>query len=252
MKISFSYMLILALLVSGSLAGQETLFSYESFISSKGDTLNYRRLVSDYDTTAQYPLVVFLHGAGECGDDNRAQLKWAVQSFASKRVMKNYRPVVIAPQLPCSEDWDNLDFQALASRSEPSRYMKVVRELIDATIAAVPIDNQRIYITGVSMGGFGTFDAMLRYPDLFAAALPVCGAWDPSDAKEIAHIPLWIVQGANDPLIDPKWGHAMLTALTDLGSNPGFTQYPETGHFVWLAAYDDEMIIDWLFRQRKP
>ncbi len=100
------------------------------------------------------------------------------------------------------------------------------------------------------MGGFGTFDAISRHPNLFAAAVPVCGGGDPSKASTIAHIPLWIFHGALDHTVSPILSQNMLEALTKVGGNPGFTQYPEAGHFSWIAAYSDTMMMDWLFKQQ--
>ena len=101
------------------------------------------------------------------------------------------------------------------------------------------------------MGGYGTFDAILRYPDLFAAAVPVCGAGDVSKASSISHIPIWIFSGALDAAVDPSYSLEMAEALTKAGAHPGFTQYPDVGHFSWIAAYSDMMMMAWLFRQRK-
>jgi predicted peptidase len=101
------------------------------------------------------------------------------------------------------------------------------------------------------MGGFGTYDAIERYPHLFAATVPVCGGGDVSKVASIAHLPIWIFHGAEDPAVNPVYSHDMLLALTKAGAHPGFTQYPETGHFSWLAAYSDASMIEWLFRQHK-
>ena len=101
------------------------------------------------------------------------------------------------------------------------------------------------------MGGYGAFDAIARNPKLFAAAVPVCGGGDTSKANIFAHIPMWIFHGALDNAVSPILSHKMVEALTKAGANPGFTQYPEAGHFSWLAAYSDEMMMEWLFSQRK-
>jgi predicted peptidase len=101
------------------------------------------------------------------------------------------------------------------------------------------------------MGGFGTYDAIERYPNLFAAAMPVCGGGDVSKASTIARIPIWILHGAEDASVDPHFSTAMAEALMKAGAHPGFTQYPEVGHFSWLAAYSDPLVLEWLFRQHK-
>ena len=129
--------------------------------------------------------------------------------------------------------------------------MKLLIELIQQVIKKLPVDTNRIYITGLSMGGFGTYDAIERYPHLFAAAVPVCGGGDVSCAATIVHIPIWIFHGAEDAAVNPVHSLNMLGALTKAGAHPGFTQYPEVGHFSWLGAYNDELMMEWLFRQRK-
>ena len=101
------------------------------------------------------------------------------------------------------------------------------------------------------MGGYGTFDAIQRYPDLFAAAVPVCGGGDTSKAAMIAHLPIWIFHGTEDPAVNPIYSINMLNALTKAGGKPGFTLIPEVGHFSWIAAYSDRRMLQWLFRQHK-
>ena len=230
---------------------QSSLFSFEKYVDAKGDSLMYRRLISDYDTVTKYPLVIFLHGSGERGDDNESQLKWGVMNFASNRNMKRYRPIVIAPQCPDNMRWSNFSNEDMSLQPTPSEPMKLLIGLINETIEKLPIDINRIYITGLSMGGFGTFDAISRNPKLFAAAVPVCGGGDISKAPLISHIPIWIFHGAQDDVVSPKLSQKMVEALTEAGAHPGFTQYPEAGHFSWIAAYSDTMMIDWLFSQQK-
>jgi predicted peptidase len=101
------------------------------------------------------------------------------------------------------------------------------------------------------MGGLGTYDAIERYPHLFAAAIPVAGGGDPSRASLIAHLPLWDFHGAEDPAVNPRYSREMITALLAAGGHPGFTEYPGVGHFSWLAAYSDPVVLAWLFRQHK-
>lgn len=230
---------------------QVSLFSYEKYVNPNGETLNYRQLISDYDPISKYPLVIFLHGSGERGDDNEAQLKWGVQNFASDQNMKMHPSILIAPQCPVNMEWSNFSEEDMSLLSSPAKPMKLLIELINKTIKEFPVDINRIYITGLSMGGYGTFDAISRYPNLFAAAVPVCGGGDVSKASTIAHIPIWIFHGALDGTVSPVLSQDMVEALTKVGAHPGFTQYPEVGHFSWIAAYSDDMMMEWLFRQRK-
>jgi predicted peptidase len=230
-------------------------FSVNVYKNEKGDSLNYRMLSPDYDTMRKYPLVIFLHGSGERGSDNEAQLKWGVMNFAGDQMMIMHPAIVIAPQCPLNIGWSN--FSRTPNSTEmhlgdtPSKPMDLLIGLIHELIKKAPIDTNRIYITGLSMGGFGTYDAIERYPDLFAAAIPVCGGGDVSKAATIAHIPIWIVHGAEDAAVNPLYATTMLDALMKAGAHPGFTFYPEVGHFSWLGAYSDPLIVEWLFRQHK-
>ncbi len=226
-------------------------FGYEKYVSN-GDTLLYRLLFPDANQHLKYPLVVFLHGAGERGHDNEAQLKWGVMNFATDENMMLHPAIVIAPQCPEKMSWSHFSRgDELKLQPDPSKPMELVIGLIHSLMKTMPVDTTRIYITGLSMGGLGTYDAIERYPDLFAAAVPVCGGGDVSLADKIAHIPIWIFHGADDPAVNPKWDHAMLEALTKAGARPGFTQYPEVGHFSWIEAYRDPMMMEWMFRQHK-
>lgn len=234
---------------------QSTLFSFEKFVNGKGDTLPYRQLFPDYDTLRKYPLVIFLHGSGERGKDNEAQLKWGVKNFATDENMKIYPSFVIAPQCPVNSNWanfaENKNNTNLLLQKSPSKTMELVVALINDLIKKFPIDTKRIYITGLSMGGYGTFDAIERYPNLFAAAVPVCGGGDVSLSSSIKHIPIWIFHGADDSVVPAAFSRNMVEALTKAGAHPGYTQYPEVGHFSWIAAYSDPLLMAWLFRQRK-
>jgi predicted peptidase len=234
---------------------QPSRFATLKYTNSKGDTLNYRLLFPDADTLRKYPLVIFLHGSGERGSDNDAQLKWGVENFATDQNMMLHPAIVIAPQCPDKMSWSNFSRTRISSEMrilpDPSKPMQLVIELIHQLEKSMPIDTNRIYITGLSMGGFGTYDAIERYPGLFAAAVPVCGGGDISKVSTITHLPIWIYLGSEDPAVNPSFSLDMLEALTKAGAHPGFTQYPEVGHFSWLGAYSDPLMLEWLFRQHK-
>ena len=236
-------------------AQSSSLFSHNKYTNGKGDTLNYRLLYPDYNLSRRYPLVVFLHGMGERGSDNEAQLKWGVKNFGSDEVMSMHPAIVIAPQCPADQYWSNNLFsknpEELKLLPVPSKAMELVIELIYQLMKTMPVDTNRIYITGLSMGGFGTFDAIMRYPQLFAAAVPVCGGGDLSKAASIAHIPVWIFHGADDPSVNPEFSFSMAESLKEACAHPGLTIYPGVGHFSWLQAYSDPVMIEWLFRQHK-
>ena len=243
MKTSILFLLLFPIL----LVAQPSRFSFESYKEGANE-LRYRLLYPDVIPGKKFPLVVFLHGSGERGDDNDAQLKWGVMQFATDEAMKNFPAFVIAPQCPKEDTWSNYNGKF---STNPKKSLELVRALIDEMIKNYPVDTDRIYITGLSMGGYGTFDAQARYPDLFAAAVPVCGGGDPKTAKNFKRVPIWIFAGAEDSVVPAERSLEMLTALMEAGAKPGYTQLPETGHFSWLAAYSDPMLMQWLFRQRK-
>ena len=172
-----------------SVLSQSLRFSLNKYID-KGDTLNYRQLYPDSDTLRKYPLVIFLHGSGERGSDNEAQLKWGVMNFAADQNMMLHPALVIAPQCPAQMSWSNFSRDKNSTEMHlqptPTKPMELLIGLIHQLIKTMPVDSNRIYITGLSMGGYGTYDAIERYPNLFAAAVPVCGGGDISKATSIA------------------------------------------------------------------
>lgn len=246
---------VLCLMSTKKTSAQLSRFDSNKFINEKGDTLNYRLLAPDYNTMRKFPLVIFLHGSGERGNDNESQLKWGVGNFATDQMTKMYPTYVVAPQCPKNLSWANIKEKEKRNEIEllpnPSKPMELLIQLIHQLSKQLPIDTNRIYITGLSMGGLGTFDAIERYPSLFAAAVPICGGGDISKAESIKHIPIWIFHGAEDEAVSYKLSVKMVDALTKVGAHPGFTLYPEVGHFSWFAAYTEPLMYEWLFRQHK-
>lgn len=255
LKATTAILLVLFFCCAGinQLHAQNSRFSSNKYINSKGDTLNYRMLFPDSDTLRRFPLVIFLHGSGERGNNNEAQLQWGVSNFATDQAMSLHPAFVIAPQCPEGQGWANTtrNNKSIQMLSTPSKPMELLIDLIRKVTKDFRVDTNRIYITGLSMGGYGTYDAIERYPNLFAAAVPVCGGGDVSKAASIAHIPMWIFHGAEDPAVDPVYSIDMVQALTKAGAHPGFTQYPSVGHFSWIAAYSDPLMMGWLFSQHK-
>jgi predicted peptidase len=249
------FSVILLITLNGFISAQPSKFSREKYISPTSDTLLYRLLYPDYNPSRKYPLVVFLHGSGERGNDNDAQLKWGVMNFATDQMMSHYPAFVIAPQCPENDWWSNFREDTVAWKMHlnpsPTKSMELVIGLIRQMTRNFAVDTNRIYITGLSMGGQGTFDAITRWPDLFAAAVPVCGGGDISRVKQFAHLPIWMFHGAEDLGVMTTYSTDMLDALLKAGANPGCTIYPEVGHFSWFAAYTDPLMIAWLFRQHR-
>ena len=233
-------------------------FEKRTFSGASGKQLLYRMLKPDgYDPagTTAYPLVIFLHGAGERGDDNELQLAEGVKEFAKPETRKKHPAFVIAPQCPLNKSWGHIKkidgHLTLLKTPEPTESTGLVLELLDALPKEFRINPKRIYITGLSMGGFGTWDVLARHPDRFAAALPICGGGIEETAPAFAKVPIWVFHGAIDPEVEVELSRRMVEALRKAGSKPGFTEYPDVEHDSWTRTYRNPEVLDWLFAQKK-
>lgn len=222
---------------------------------SGDDTLPYRLLkpVSP-GSMKSYPLIIFLHGSGERGDDNEAQIKYITDMVLDERTRGKYPCYVIAPQCPKGKLWANYDNakEDPMLNKESTRPMQMVVELIDKIVKEFPIDQSKIYITGISMGGYGTWDLIARYPHKFAAAVPICGGGSPKVVSKIRNIPIWAFHGAKDDVVSPNASRIMIKALQDAGASPGYTEYPDVTHNSWSYAYKEPHLVHWLFKQKLP
>jgi predicted peptidase len=218
-----------------------------------GRSLPYRLLVPpDYDRRQAYSLILFLHGAGERGSDNEAQLRYPeVLRLATDEANPCF---LVAPQCPRRRKWVEVPWNFRKPHRTPKRpslAMQLTIELLAVLEDEFRIDLQRRYVTGVSMGGFGTFDLLVRRPHDFAAAVPICGGADESRADEIAHVPTWLFHGEKDPTVPAIRSRSAFQALQAAGGDPKHTEYEGMEHNVWSRAYLDPELCDWLFRQRR-
>jgi predicted peptidase len=213
----------------------------------KNDTLPYGLLkplkpVPD----EKYPLVIFLHGAGERGNDNEKHLKH-IQILFTTNIFNKFPCYVIAPQCPKKQMWS--EFMAgKPFNATPTRPMQLFLQVLDKVIKENAIDPSRIYVTGVSMGGFGTWDLLYRFPGRFAAAVPICGGADEKIAPQIKHIPVWVFHGASDNTVPPARSRTMVEALRRAGGNPGYTEYPDVEHNCWVHVYKEPYLLPWLWK----
>jgi len=221
--------------------------------NAEGESIPYRLFVPPgYDPRKKYPLILFLHGAGERGRDNEAQLKHpGVLRLACDEADPCF---LAAPQCPVGQKWVEVpwDFKGPhKTPEEPSPAMRLSMELIDALGKEFRIDPDRRYVTGLSMGGFGTFDLLVRRPQDFAAGIPICGGADEARAKDIAHVALWVFHGSGDPAVPVVRSRSAVEAIKAAGGNPKYTEYEGMGHNVWSRAYQEPELRDWLLRQRR-
>ena len=234
------------------------LFEAREFTGADGKVLKYRLLKPiDFDAKAdppqKYPLVLFLHGAGERGDDNVRQLIHGGRNFADEALRKRYRAFVVAPQCPDKKKWVEVpwDAQEHTMPAEPSESLALTLELLESLQKEFPIDDGRLYGVGLSMGGFGTWDILQRKPELLAAAAPICGGGDPAFAAGFKSTPVWAFQGGADLLVVPRRSRDMIAALKAVGGRPIYTEYEGVGHDSWTPTFDNRQTWDWLFAQRK-
>lgn len=223
-------------------------------IEKDGVSLPYR--LASLGSEDPRPLVVFLHGAGERGADNQAQLKHGVSSIVSWCTAEKQDCLILAPQCPRESWWSNFDGDfrkptELELKAGLSPQMALIFDLVDGLVKEGKADPNRIYITGLSMGGYGTFDAISRRPELFAAAMPICGGGSLGEAQTFAKLPLWIFHGGKDKVVPPELSREMVGAVKKAGGDPKYREYPDAGHDSWTATYADPEVLKWLFAQQR-
>ena len=204
----------------------------------------------------RYPLVVYLHGAGGRGNDNQKQLGLDVERILAPEVKALGPFFLLAPQCPDGDEWINRHtsppFRTYTQSDFPeSDASKATLEIVQELLARLPIDPDRVFITGASMGGSGTWDLITRHPGVFAAAIPVTGVGDPSRASVITKLPIWAFHGTRDNISPIENSRAMRRALQDLGSGARFSELEGVGHDSWNQAYTQLETFRWLFQQRR-
>ena len=222
-----------------------------------GYPLPYRLFVPrGYDPRRAYPLVLYLHGAGGRGSDGIGHLSPDVAALVSDQVQAVAPSFVLAPQCPEGDEWVNRHDQPplsnyVQARVAESDASKMTLEVLSAIRSRYHIDAARIYVTGPSMGGSGTWDLITRHPNVFAAAVPVTGVNDPSRAPVIADLPIWAFHGAEDHLSSAANTREMVQALRGLGSPVRYTELVGVGHDSWTRAYSTPELYRWLFAQQR-
>ena len=250
-------MLVVSAFGVSAKAVEVSAFQARSHKISATKTMGYRLFIpKNYQASTRYPLVLTLHGSGERGNDNAAQLKHDVSKmWADDSIQTRHPGFVLAPQCPANDKWVDVDW-ALGpydqSKVPISDEMQAVVAILDSLGREFSLDSNRIYVTGISMGGYGAFDIVTRYPNRFAAAYPICGAGDPTRATAIAMLPLWAIHAADDPTVPVAGSRDMINALKQAGGQPKFTEYPVSqriGHSAWVPAAKEPGLVTWLYSQ---
>lgn len=208
----------------------------------------------------RFPLVFFLHGAGMRGADNVGPMFLAHPFWQAENQGRN-PCFILAPQCPNGRMWSPIPWfgegkarirDNYPAEPEAKAELAAAFKVLDQTLAAWPVDAKRIYVVGMSMGGYGTWDALLRRPQTWAAAVPICGGGDPAKVALYKDVPIWAWHGANDAVVPAKTSRGMIEALTAAGGTPKYSELPKVNHGSWGPAFEDPEFHAWLFAQRRP
>lgn len=226
------------------------------YTDHNGNKLLYRMLPpAEVEDGVEYPLIVFLHGAGERGNDNEKQLTHGASMFTNPVNEVKFPAYVIFPQ--CKDKfWTGRmsaqDFMPGATEPEESATEKLVIDLIKDLTARYHIDHNRVYLMGISMGGVATYDLACRYPDIFAAAVPICGAVNPERLADAKDVKFMIFHGDSDEEVPLICGREAYKALNSAGAEVEYIEFAGEGHECWSAAFNYRELLPWLFSQSKP
>jgi len=219
------------------------------FKTNRGETMPYRIFIPrDYNSQKKYPLVLWLHGGAGRGTDNLRQISGGNTSgshiWISADVQKKYPAFVIAPQCPENEMWATLEL------AKPTRQLQIVEELLSSIQKEFNINSQQLYVSGQSLGGFGTWALISEHPETFAAAIPVCGGGDEAMAPRLIHTAIWAFHGADDQAVSVERSRKMIAAIKKAGGSPMYTEYKGVGHNSWERAFVEPDLLSWVFAQR--
>lgn len=221
-----------------------------------GKTLPYRILLPEnYDLNKRYPLLLFLHGAGERGNDNELQLVHGSSLFLDKNFRKNIPAIIVFPQCNQNSYWATVQRKrsgfSFIKKPKNNPTLDLVEGMLDHVILNYGIDKKRIYVGGLSMGGMGTFELVYRNPRKFAAAFAICGGAHPKIARKIKR-PAWrIDHGTDDRVVAISYSKKMVAALLKKRASVVYNWYPDVNHNSWDNVFADPKFISWLFDQKK-
>ncbi|MBY0477930.1 MAG: prolyl oligopeptidase family serine peptidase [Chitinophagaceae bacterium] len=236
-------------------------FEKKTYNFAEGKALPYRILYPEnYDRTKKYPLVLFLHGAGERGSDNEMQLMHGSKLFLDAANRKKFPAIVIFPQCPANSFWASIKVDTTVQprafsfdyTGEANWPLTAANELVQKIASEEAVDTRRIYIAGLSMGGMGTFESVYRYPKLYAAALPICGGADlNSYSKWTGKTPFWIFHGDADAVVNVKLSREATEKLKSIKAKVTYTEYPGVNHNSWDNAFAEADFLKWMFGQKR-
>ena len=237
---------------------QNDQYQKKVFVSSSGKEMPYRLLLpADYDSTKQYPLVLFLHGAGERGSDNEKQLVHGSGMFLNPVNRENYPAIVIFPQCPESQSWiqhgrskDGAGNVGFPLDPPISDSFVLVNELLEHFLSSGHVDSRRLYVIGLSMGAMGTYDLICRYPGRFAAAVAICGGISPERLSAVKGTKIRIFHGDADNVVSVENSRKVYRRLRELGIKARYTEFAGCDHNSWNPAFNEPDFMSWLFAQK--
>ena len=236
----------------------EIIPKHEIFKSNDGE-LNYRILYpKNFDDLKKYPIHIFLHGIGERGDDNELQLTYVDKVFLNQKNYENYPAIIVFPQAPLNDSWssrnlsDNKIRQSFSENSSPTNSLSLVIKLMDSLVNESHVNNKRVYLSGLSNGGMGSFELLKNRPNMFASAVIICGGGNPLWAKEFAKsTPVWIAHGSDDIDVHPSLSLNMADAIVKYGGSPKLTLFENVAHDSWNNIFEDPEYLEWIYSYSK-
>ena len=232
---------------------REAYAEYSYTVAAEGENFVYRyRLMRPLkvDPSEEYPLVIFLHGAGERGVDNTSQLAYLPALLALPEMRQKYPAFVLVPQCPLGQRWVDEDWASAVPKPHgaPTLSMQAVMGMLDDVTTRLPVDRQRVILTGLSMGGYGVWDLAMRQPSRFARLVPVCGGGDPKQVGRLRAGDIWAWHSADDPVVPVERSRLMIEALRAAGGSPQYSELQGAGHASWQHAYRSEELLNWMFQ----
>jgi len=246
------FFFLMIILLCFSCNNDKIIPNYEKF--TVGDKkLNYRILYPNkFDSSKIYPIKLFLHGIGERGNDNESQLTYVDEVFLSSKIYKKYPSIVVFPQAPLTDNWSSVirvNNKLYFPENDPStNSLNLVMKLMDSLTNEKYADKSRIYLSGLSNGGMGSFELLKHRPNMFASAVIICGGGNPLWAKEFAKsTPVWIAHGTDDQVVKPEFSLKMIESIINEGGSPKVTFFENVHHNSWDNIFSDSEYLEWIY-----
>lgn len=224
------------------------------FTGSDGTKIPYSMGIYNADRPEKFAVLLFLHGEESRGSDNLSQLIHGVPAFVAQAKEMKTKLLILAPQCPAQQQWVDTPLNGHSQKiaASPTPSMKLVMELLEQRVKALDADSSRLFVAGISMGAFGVWDLLAREPNLFAAAIAICGGGDPEMAKNMKDLPILIYHGESDNLVPPNRSAQMFHALKNAGNTRSmYHELKNCGHEAWIPAFNNLDTFKWLFAQKR-